>query len=1857
MKKSIVLIASIGFTICVAFPVMFSCCKRHDISKINVSAAFREYVQAFTSGVISTHSVINVRLTDDFVDSLSLNMPLEKQYFKLKPAVAGKTYWTDSHTIEFRPDKPLPQDQVYTVEFSLSKLVRVPDSLKTMIFSVQTMKQDLSVVIENHKAYTHAVLSKEHLDGTLTTADVAADEQVEKVLEATQNGEKLPITWSHEPRKRLHTFRVDSISRGNSQSEVEIEWNGRPIDSKTTGSSKIEIPALGEFQFLGVRTLATSEQCLVVQFSDPLKGDQNLNGLIRIGKLIDLRYSIDDNELRIYLPEIRENKIKLTLEAAIKNVNRKELGKKIYTDVNIESTAPGIRFVGDGMILPSSNGMLVPFEAVNLKAVDIKVIRIFEKNILQFLQVNDLNSTSELVRVGRVVVKKTIPLKGVSDYGKWNRYSIDLSTLMNAEPGAIYSVILGFNQNYSTFPCSASDSVVTAETDMMVVEDPDSDNEKEWGYYSNYLDDDYSDGRWRNYHWEERNNPCKPSFYFNKSTSRNILASDLGMIAKAGNDGNLHVYITDIITAKPLSGVNIECYNFQLQNMGKSATNKDGMALLSFKKKPFIIVARKDKQAGYLKLTDGTALSLSMFDVSGEPVQKGIKGYIYGERGVWRPGDSLYLTFILEDRSNQLPEHHPVSFSLFNPGGQLVTRMVRTEGTGGFYNFKTTTSPSAPTGNWLVKVSVGGIDFQKTLKIETVKPNRLKINMDFKTDRLIQDKIPPVLLEASWLTGATARNLKALVNLTLTKSKTAFKKYPGYFFDNPTAGFSAENISIFDGRLDESGRVLIAPKIHITHVAPGVLKANFETMVFEDGGDFSIDRFSIPYYPYKSYAGLSVPQAGRGDRVLFTDKTYNIDLLNVDSDGNVVPTNRLKVEVYKLEWRWWWDDSESGSADFISTSNVRPVDSATVITHGGKAVFPFDVSYDDWGRYLIKVTDRSSGHAAAHVVYVDWPDYCRMPGGEKQAASMLTFTSDKERYNVGDKVKLTLPASPDGRALITLESGSKVLKSFWSPTKLGTTEIFFEATEEMAPNCFAYVTLIQPHSQTGNDLPIRLYGVIPIAVENTNTHLKPVIRVNSEFVPGKTANISVLETNGKAMTYTLSIVDEGLLDLTRFKTPDPWNAFYAREALGVKTWDLFDQVIGAYSGDLQRILSIGGDQEGDIKGSLKANRFQPMVKFMGPFELKKGQTRSHNFIMPEYIGSVRVMVVAGKDGAYGSIEKSAKVKKPLMVLGTLPRVLGPGEMVTLPVSVFAMDKTIRNVKIEVEVNELFSLAGGKSHSVIFSEPGDQLVAFGLKVEEATGIGKVHISATCGGIKADQTIEIDIRNPNPRVTDVLEKTIQPEGTWTTAFLPVGIPGTNKGTIELSTIPPLNLEKRLGFLIQYPYGCIEQTTSSAFPQLFLSDLLDLSEESKSKIDRNIRAAIQKIKSFQISNGGLGYWSGAQYADDWGTCYAVHFLLEAETKGYTFPVNTMPALKEYLRQKALSWTYDASYFNDDLMQAYRLYILALGRSAELGAMNRLLEMKNLSVSARWCLASAYQLAGKKEMALQLVNSATMAIKPYRELRFTYGTDLRDKAIIVEALSLLNMKTKATPLVKEISTALCSNEWYSTQTTAYALMAVAKFVGKSEGTGIRAAYRLNAGDPIDAESRKSMIACPIDPKPGGKGTLQVINKGKNLLFARLILQGIPARGDTTETSNNVRLSMVFKTMKGEKISPKQLEQGTNFIAEVHVTNPGILGKYPNMALSQIFPSGWEIINARSSALAENNTAASTFDSQDVRDDRVFTFFELNPSQSKTIRVMLMATYVGRFYFPATKCESMYDHTISASIPGGWIEVVPALK
>jgi alpha-2-macroglobulin len=1848
-KKIAIALVAIGVVVAGVFYFKPSVGEKPAPSFIN--PAFGEYISAFTSGVVSSGSSLRIVLSQPVVDSADIGQETSVKLFSFKPAVAGKTVWLDDHTVEFKPDARMASGQIYNVSFFLSKLIPGVDSnLETFEYTFQVIPQNFEVAIQNITPYVKTDLKKQKIEGLLTTADFATSEAVEKGVAAVQDGKTLKVSWTHANDGKQHTFVVEDVARKEDQSKVNIEVTGSDLGVSRNENKEVEIPSLSDFKLMNAKVVQNPNQYVVLQFSDPLKEKQDLQGLIGITDLTDLDFDIHDNEIWVYPPVRQTGSKTVSIESGIRNVLDYKMKDATSVEVAFEQVNPAVRFTGNGTILPASNGLILPFEAVNLKSVEVHIIKIFESNVVQFLQVNNYDGQSELRRVGKPVLKKTISLEnaGVTDLGKWNRFTLDLATLISAEPGAIYQVQLNFKKKNTAWACE--DGEESENTNALQFETEEwEEPENETSYWDSYQDYYYD----YDYDWEQRDNPCHSSYYNGeKNIRKNVLASDLGLIVKRGGDGVSRVFVTDLRTTKPLMGVNLELYDFQQQVIGTASTDGDGKAVIDTKGKPFLMVAKHNSQRGYLKLYDGESLSLSNFDISGEQINKGLKGFLYGERGVWRPGDSLYLTFILEDKLKLLPQGHPVVLEVQNPQGQLVSRIVKSNGENGFYHFATATEDDAPTGNWTAKVKVGGTEFSQQLKIETVKPNRLKINLDFGKDKITsEDNNVSGNLKVNWLHGAPGRNLNAQFEVLMTPAETKFSRYPDYVFEDPSKEFYSESQVIFDGNTDDEGNAVINATLEPPANAAGMLNAVFRGKVFEESGNFSIDRFSLPFHPFRSYTGLRLPPGDKARGMLLTDTTHTVDIVTIDPDGKPVSRDEVIMSVYKLQWRWWWDNTEEGAV-YMSDSYATFLQEGTARTVNGKGTWKFKIKYPDWGRYLVKATDPVSGHSTAKVVYIDWPGWAGRSRGSNEGAAMLSFSSDKPMYNIGEKATVVIPSGGEGRALVSVENGSRVIQSYWVETQKGDTRFSFDITKEMTPNVFVHVTLLQPHAQVLNDLPMRLYGVIPIQVEDPDTHLEPVIEMPDVLEPGKEVVIKVSEKASRKMTYTLAVVDEGLLDLTRFKTPDPWKRFYAREALGVKTWDLFDQVMGSF-GQIERLLAVGGDFEGANKEKdAKANRFKPVVKFFGPFTLSGGSDEI-TFTMPQYVGSVKTMVVGGYEGAYGFTDKATPVRKPLMVLATLPRVLGPEEKVKLPVTLFTMEKNIKNVKVEVKVSGPVELAQ-KSQNVTMSG-NDLTVDFDLTVKSMLGVAKIEVTASSGKYTSTDVIEIQVRNPNPPVTRVQEHLLDAGKTWNGTVVPVGMVGTNSAVLEISSLPPINLGQRMKYLLQYPYGCVEQTTSSVFPQLFVDQVKQLNDGERSAIQTNVRAGIDRLKTFQQKDGGFSYWPGAENADSWSTTYAGHFLVEAEAKGYYVPNEMIRRWKKYQKNKANSWRKNQEYYSSELIQAYRLYSLAMAGEAEMGAMNRLREQNNLPLTASWMLAAAYAKVGQTEAAKKIISGLSTTVKPYQEMAYSYGSDLRDKAIMLETLVLTGDRIKGFELLKDISASLSNtNYWMSTQTVAWCLKSAGSFASSEKRGPIKFNYAYNGKD-IDASTELpiAQVTLPVDGSKGG--ALKVTSSSKGSLFIRLITEGTPARGEEQEESNNLNLSISYTDIDGKPVDVSKLEQGTEFIASVSIQNPGVRGDYKNLALNQIFPSGWEINNLRLDDAASRLTGdVPTY--QDIRDDRVYTYFDLGAGQRKNFKVLLTASYSGNYYLPAVSCEAMYDRGVYARNKGQVVEVVKEL-
>ncbi len=1826
-----------------------------------IDAEFSRYISAFTYGNIPSDAFVQIELTQDF-PSVELNSAIKEKLFSFSPSVKGSAFWLNNHTVRFVPEPgELKPGTKYGVRFGLGKLLKVDKKFNSFDFNIHVNRQSFSVDIGTYSPQSINDLEWNGVAGSVSFSNPVSIEDVKRMISV--KGSNQAVVNVVAVSSVQYKVSVDSLFRSDADNTYKISFDGKEIGSKSKYEHEVFIPALSKDFYVvnEVSIYDKAEQYICVSFSDPVSTSQDITGLFSLSNIKNYTYRIDKNILKIYPESFPSGSFNLNINKGLKNISGLYLGQNYNFQLQAQSSKPQIKIDDGGNILPNSEQLFLPFSAVNLWAVDVKIIKVYQNNILYYLQSKSFNNeynSGEVRRFGRLIKKLQLRLDTDKslDLTNWNNFSIDLAEMFSEDPGSLYVVQLSMKPEYSLYSCDGRSAVIPENISMRRFSDTKISEEDEalWDTTSPYY---YESFDWSQYRWEDRDNPCTPSYYIGseKISETLLLSSNVGIIAKSSLNNSMMVVVTDIMSAKPISESAVTIYNYQMQAIGSGKTDSNGFANIEYKGgAPYVVVAQHAKEFGYLEVAVESSLSLSSFDVSGKEIQKGLKGYTYTERGVWRPGDSIYVSFILEDKEKKLPKDHPVTLEVYTPKGQFYQKQVKTEGLNGFYTFIIDTDPNAETGVWQARIKVGGATFYKQLRIETIKPNRLKVRFD--TDTIIDASrgIISGTLSSQWLHGSPASNLKAEIELSLYKSDNPFKGYVGYSFNNPLLSFERSKSEIFKGTLNSLGTVGVNAKIPVAENAPGMLRGNILSRVYEPGGDMSFYSQTLYYSPYNRYVGIKSPSTSSGD-VLETDSPISFDITMLNLRGQPL-SGDTSFKIYKLGWSWWWDSSNSDLATYVNSSSANVVSYGDTYVTNGKGKVNFQVDYPDWGRYLILVKDKSGGHTSGVVFYVDWPSWRgRSMKTDPNNPTMLSFTSDKSSYQVGEKAVISIPGSANGNVLITLENSNGIIKKEWvKSSNSDDIKYTIDITKEMTPNFYVFVTMLQPHNQTDNDLPIRMYGVKNVSVENKESKLTPIIKMPDVLSPEKEFTISVSEKDKKPMTYTIAIVDDGLLDLTSFKTPNAWDEFYSREALGVRSWDLFNRVIGANSGRFASILSIGGDEALKASGD-KVNRFKSVVKFMGPFTIKSGEVKNHNVTLPQYVGSVRTMLIAGGDGAYGSSEKTTEVKSSLMTLSTLPRVLGPGEEVWLPVNVFALERDVSNVQISVKTNGILKPVGETTKRVTFTKPGDQVVYFKFKSENKIGSEQIQIISSANGVSFSENIDIEIRNPIPPVVVTDSKIIDSSSLGTLRLAADGVGAENWATLELSRLPSVSYSKNINFLTSYPHSCTEQIVSQGFPLLYAEVFESLDDDSKKDINNKISEIIRVISGRQLSDGGFSYWSGDNYATDWATTYAGHFLIEAKNKGYNVPESILSRWVQFQKKKAQSWTLtnpNQGYYSIsmlDLQQSYRLYTLALSGNTELGAMNRLKEIDGLSIQSRWRLAAAYAIAGKADVANALVFNVDDVVEDYSFNNDSYGSAARDKAMIMETYLLLNNIERALSMAPAIAESLSDN-YVTTQTAAYGLIVMAKLYQKMGEGVIDIDWKLNGKDMKSVNTPKAQYQIGIEPSQSL--VVDINNKGKGKIYARVSMLTQPLVDKGNEAKSGLfDIGVRYISSDSRVLNVESLSQGQEFVAEVAVRN-GAEQSFTDLALTHIFPSGWEILNERVLEGTQSVSRAN-FNYQDIRDDRVLTYFNLAAGESKTFRVRLQASYKGKFYLPAVSCQAMYAPNEQARNVGMWVEVV----
>jgi len=1682
-------------------------------------------------------------------------------------------------------------------------------------------KEDPVVIGGGLKSFNLAPDESYELTFSFLTSDSLGAKETEKLVKLSMPAN---LSWKHAPNGCMHfvTAQVKPTSSCVLQllSEKNLA-NGRP-----QLIAQAELPSAERFCLV---SQCCKSDYIELTFNKCIDEKQNVLGLIYLDNHPST-VAVEGNKAKVYA-QIKEN---TKVQVQVSGKLRSKCGMTFDNTMPIPSIVmtsdkPRVELLGDGSIIPQHGRILVPFRSIHMRGVRVAVFKVFSNNVSTFLMRGDISDTHDFVYSARPIAATTFYMDETGEnLNEWHTYAIDLTDQVKLDPGMLYRVELSLDARLSAWPCdslpkASREEMAAADAEVMEKLVDKFDNSSY--YYNGWAFDFFS---WFDGYYEARQNPSSPCYYEDCTVGKNMLATNIGLSAMKGSDNTMTFTAIDLTSAEPLNDVTVELYSKQKQLIGSGVTNRKGVVQIGFESQkglPYMAMAKLDDDVSYLKVENGRSLSTSTFDVSGTVIERGLKGYIYGERGVWRPGDTLHLGFILNDREHRLPAEHPVNFTLMNPLGQITDRITSTKGVMGIYTFNVPTSADAPTGVWTAHVAVGGVTFNKSLRVEAIKPNRLKIDLSLPESAMSCGK-NEAKLHTEWLNGNKASGLRYDVTGTLVASTTKFKQWPNYVFDNPERDFETTEQQMGKGVVDGAGNASVLLNLSSVKNAPGMLRANLVTRVYEPSGEFSTDACQVRVAPFATFAGVKAPEPNEYGH-LDTDYDYTYQVVNVDKDGNLKRDGKsLTVKVYSVNYYWWWNSLRDDMAGFTVSRYNKPVKELSVkLDAEGKGNFNLKMSRANWGSYFISVRDEVSGHTTGLISYFDWPEVSTrraVAGGEN--ATALSISTDKKEYAPGEKMKIGFPSDANSRAIVSISNGSKVLLINTYECSAERTTIELEATEQMSPNIYVGIQLIQPYSQTLNDMPIRMYGFTPITISNPKSKLSPVVTCADELIPESRCQVTVSEKSGRPMGYTLAIVDEGLLDLTRFKTPDAWNMFNAREALGVRFWDLYSQVNGAYGGRIEQLFSIGGDEALNNGPKAIVNRFAPMIYFAGPFELKKGEKRTHKIDVPNYNGRVRVMVVAGDGNAYGNAEKSVSVRKPLMMIGTMPRQIGVGDEMEVSATLFATRK-LGDVKVDISTKNL-NVVGGRSQQVTFNAEGDKTVRFRIKAGDKGGTGLVSIQAESDGCKADYTTEIEIRTVSVPLSETHTFSLA-QGEKFNHKLEA--PGNNayEMLLEVSGIQPLNMQSRVADLIAYPHGCVEQSTSKAFAQLYMSQFADLTDEQQAEVEENIKYCISRYPGYQTQDGGMAYWMGGRLSSDWGSAYVCLFLHEAAAKGYFVPEDMKSRLMQYLVKESNNWAPGKCAFT----AAFQLYVLsAVGRS-QIGAMNRMREHADeFSPATVQLLKSAYRLA-----------SVPVEMQPGKAMeQGHYWFDSN----IAKLLSMLGEESlEQAETVEAVRARLAGDHWLSTSETALSIYALAQFYNQQKAdTGLKFRADLDGGKLAEVDSRKYLWN-KTARLTGKQARLNLKNNSDASLYAQVVMRGVATQCPVSSLVNGLEMSIVYTTDNGLQLNPVQLDQSTTFKAIVRVRNVSQKSA-EHVAITHIVPAGWEILKSEPS---------SNVNYQDLRDDRLLSYVDnLAPGAMATINVSLSATYAGSYYLPSVHAEAMYDNTISGCTSSATCEV-----
>jgi len=1749
----------------------------------------------------------------------------------VEPPLAGVWRWRDDQILRFEPSGGFPVASRYELALIPERFLREDQALQgdatfeleTDRFlleqvSVQEVPSPLGggkVTLHGRLQFNYAVDPRQLAPLVhLVDPAVGEDEPIQVELE--------DVYWT----RPTIQFRTGEVQKQKAARTLELVVDGAltpSVGNAPLGDDAVEEIPLGSRDRLEVREVTSTPGLddSTVEIALSSRIDPRLAGkYLKVTPETKFRASAQGNVLTLTGAFRPGGHYSLALAAGLPAEDGATLPEPYETDVTLSNLSPSLDFESPGNFLAASGERNVAVQSVNVDRFQLTIDRAYANNLFFLFDYADLLGSDSAY-------------SGSSIQHTFGDRLVNQTVQVDADRNTEATTVVPVGR-YLAEAFETQDNTSGA---------PDRP-----GLYRVLIS---RPGQWQ-------------------ATQRWLLLTDLGAVVKKA-PGEVLAWVSSVRTLAPIAGARVTLISDQNQTIAQGRTDADGFwrfrdgARLE-QNRPYLVKVERGDDFTFVNL-DRMGIDTTGLEVGGAPsTPDGYSAYLYGQRDLYRPGETAEGMAIVRDAALRPAPAMPAILRHRDPRGlEVETRTVRIDDRG-LAPFSLELPPYAVTGNHTLELEVGErVIGRYRFQVEEFIPDRIKVEIKPPDEAPGRGPTPGEDLTfdvtSHYLFGPPAASLPVEARVSLVPTVFRPKGFEGFSFYDGGRGFERREIFTGEETLDESGQRTFKASIPAGLEPPSGLQAVITARVSEQGGRGVAARTSIPVHPYPYYLGLRRTEGGFPE----PGQPVEIEYVAVAPDGKPTPAQELQAELYFDRWHTVLRKTPSGGYKYHSERESVLIEDRTLPAGAPRGSFRFTPS--DYGNYRVVLTDPASGAAASLGFWASGWGYAPWA---MENPSRIELELDKDEYAPGETATVQVKAPFPGRLLLTVERDQIFHTRVYDLAENSAT-IQVPIRRDFRPNAYVTATLVRKVSDLDPGGVGRAFGAVPLSVDRTAN--RQAVTIDA---PDQVRSASALEVTAHAApgsVVTVAAVDEGILQLIAQKTPDPFDFFYRKLALGVRSFDTFSLLLPevAIEGASQAGGGFAGEQAAQYVRTEGIRRVQPVAFWSGPVVADGAGRAVAHFELPEFQGALRVMAVAVKNETMGSSDHLTRVRDPLVLLPTLPRILSFGELLRVPVTVRNDTGRSGPVRVTLAVDGPATIEGESTLEVPLDDGSEGTVYFAVRTGGTPGEIRFAFRAEGLGETSKASGRVGVRSDLPPESSEQAGGLSDPTLEIPLETPIALrPESVRREVRVGPLPLLQLTGKLEALVRYPYGCLEQTVSKAFPQIYLADLLEaidpevLAPDGKGPNGQpvdpkaNVAEALRRVEGFQLADGGFSLWPGWTEAQPWTSVYAAHFLVEAERAGY--PVAS------HVRQRALDFLgtqvrAKSSYGATELERtAYALYVLARAGQADLGTMDFVREkhLGELRPESKSLLAAAYAAIGRRDTVDELVARIGTLEQVERQSGKNFDSTVRNRALLLMALLDAAPESPRIPaLADRLAREAVAAPWWTTQESGFTLLALGRFYHRqAERPPFRGKVYL--GDrllgPVSTDQPAHFtnlrgdepIRIVLEDRAGSR-------YAAGSAFYSVITRGLPTDEDFQPTSVGLQIQRTYLTRTGDPADLDRIHQGDLLLIQTMVRS--VAGPVQNVVIENLLPSGIEVENPRLETTESLPWATpSRLDQShvDLRDDRILLFVDLPSNDWQTVYALVRAVSPGSFRVPPAHAEAMYDPALRATGERGQMEV-----